>query len=201
MLGALRLLAALLVVCVPCAAFAEKADRDKPVNLEADRVTIDDAKQVATFEGNVVLSQGTLQIKGDRMVVRQDAEGFQYGVATGNPASFRQKREGYDDYIEGFAERIEYDGKAERLQMFNRAQLKRGLDEMRGNYISYDATTEFFRVTGGGKQAATANNPDGRVRAVLQPKPKVTPPPGAPVTLQPLPDIAAPRDEPKPAPR
>jgi lipopolysaccharide export system protein LptA len=196
-----RIIAALLVACLPCAAFAEKADRDKPVNLEADRVTIDDAKQVATFEGNVVLSQGTLQIKGDRMVVRQDAEGFQYGVATGNPASFRQKREGYDDYIEGFAERIEYDGKAERLQMFNRAQLKRGLDEMRGNYISYDAATEFFRVTGGGKQAATANNPDGRVRAVLQPKPKVTPPPGAPVTLQPLPDLAAPRDEPKPAPR
>jgi lipopolysaccharide export system protein LptA len=198
----LKSIAALLVVWVPCVAFAEKADRDKPVNLEADRVTIDDAKQVATFEGNVVLSQGTLQIRGDRMVVRQDAEGFQYGIATGNLASFRQKREGYDDFIEGFAERIEYDGKAERLQMFNRAQLKRGLDEMRGNYISYDAATEFFRVTGGGKQAATANNPDGRVRAVLQPKPKVTPPPGAPVTLQPLPDLAAPRDESaKPAPR
>lgn len=195
------LLVAALLACAPLAAHAEKADREKPVNLEADRVTIDDAKQVATFEGNVVLSQGTLQIRGDKMVVRQDAEGFQFGVATGNLASFRQKREGYDEYIEGFAERIEYDGKAERVQMFNRAAMKRGLDEVRGNYISYDATTEFFRVTGGGKQAATANNPEGRVRAVIQPKPKATPPPGAPVTLQPLPDLAAPRDDAKPAPR
>ncbi len=195
------LFVAALLVTAPMAANAEKTDRDKPVNLEADRVTIDDAKQVATFEGNVVLSQGTLQIRGDKMVVRQDAEGFQFGIATGNLASFRQKREGLDEYIEGFAERIEYDGKAERVQMFNRAVMKRGLDEVRGNYISYDATTEFFRVTGGGKQAATANNPEGRVRAVIQPKPKVTPPPGAPVPLQPLPELAAPRDDTKPAPR
>jgi len=195
------LFVAALLVTAPMAANAEKTDRDKPVNLEADRVTIDDAKQVATFEGNVVLSQGTLQIRGDKMVVRQDAEGFQFGIATGNLASFRQKREGLDEYIEGFAERIEYDGKAERVQMFNRAVMKRGLDEVRGNYISYDATTEFFRVTGGGKQAATANNPEGRVRAVIQPKPKVTPPPGAPVRLQPLPELAAPRDDTKPAPR
>jgi lipopolysaccharide export system protein LptA len=195
------LFVAALLTCAPLAAHAEKADRDKPVNLEADRVTIDDAKQVATFEGNVVLTQGTLQIRGDKMVVRQDAEGFQYAVVTGNLAVFRQKREGYDEYIEGFAERVEYDAKAERAQMFNRAVLKRGLDEARGNYISYDASTEFFRVTGGGKQAATANNPDGRVRIVMQPKPKVTPPPGGPVTLQPLPDLAAPRDDAKPAPR
>lgn len=195
------LLVAALLACAPLAARAEKADREKPVNLEADRVTIDDAKQVATFEGNVVLSQGTLQIRGDKMVVRQDAEGFQFAIVTGNLAAFRQKREGYDEYIEGFAERIEYDGKAERAQMFNRAVMKRGLDEVRGNYISYDATTEFFRVTGGGKQAATANNPEGRVRATIQPKPKVTPPPGGPVTLQPLPDLAAPRDDGKPAPR
>ena len=194
--------ALLLLLCMlPLSAFGEKADRDKPVNIEADRVTIDDAKQVATFEGNVVLTQGTMQIRGDKMVVRQDAEGFQYGVATGNLANFRQKREGIDEYIEGFAERIEYDGKAERVQMFKRAVMKRGMDEVRGDYISYDATTEFFRVNGGGKQVGTAGNPDGRVRAVIQPKPKVAPPPGAPVPLQPLPELAAPRDDGRPAPR
>ena len=95
-----------------------------------------------------MLTQGTLQIRGDRMVVRQDAEGFQYGIAYGNLASFRQKREGYDEYIEGFAERIEYDGKADKLQMFNRALIKRTGDEVRGDYISYDANTEFFQVAG-----------------------------------------------------
>src|SRR5262245_40224402 len=99
---------------------AEKADREKPVNLEADRVTVDDIKQLAVFEGNVVMTQGTLQIRGDRMEVRQDKEGFRYGTTWGNLAYFRQKRDNYDEYIEGWAERIEYDGRAEKMQMLDR---------------------------------------------------------------------------------
>ncbi|MBI4192392.1 MAG: lipopolysaccharide transport periplasmic protein LptA [Betaproteobacteria bacterium] len=195
---------ALLALCLYSVppAHAERADRDKPVNLEADRVTVDDAKQTATFEGNVVLSQGTLMIRGDRMIVQQDADGFKRGTAYGNLASFRQKREGYDEYIEGYAERIEYDGKDEKLQMFNRAYLKKGNDDVRGNYISYEATTEFFRVVGGGKQAATPGNPEGRVRAVIQPKSKDKPAPGAPpLTLKPTSDVANPRENPAGAPR
>ncbi len=175
---------------------AEKADRDKPVNLEADRVTIDDAKQTSLFDGNVVLTQGTLQIHGDRMEVRQDKEGFKYGTTWGNLAYFRQKREGYDEYIEGWAERIEYDGRAETLQLFNRAQMKRGQDEVRGNYISYDAKTEFYQVVGGGAKAATASNPEGRVRAVIQPKTKEKPPANPPVSLKPAEAIVTPREEP-----
>ncbi len=195
---------ALLAWCVlaPAAAHAERADRDKPVNLEADQVTVDDNKQTATFIGRVILTQGTLVIRGDRMVVQQDADGFKYGVAYGNLASFRQKREGYDEYIDGYAERIEYDSKAEKLQMFNRAHLKKANDDVRGNYISYEVATEFFRVIGGGKQAATAANPEGRVRAVIQPKsrdkPAAAPPP---LTLKPATDVANPREIPAGAPR
>lgn len=189
---ALAALCALALLSLP--ALAEKADRDKPVNLEANRVTIDDAKQIATFEGNVVLTQGTMQLRGDRMEVHQDKQGFKQGTTWGNPAAFRQKREGYDEYIEGWADRIEYDGRVEILQMFNRAQLKRGQDEVRGNYISYDARTEFFQVTGGAK-AAAPDSPQGRVRAVIQPKSKEKPPAAPPVSLKPAEAIAAPRDE------
>jgi lipopolysaccharide export system protein LptA len=153
------------------AASAEKADRDKPINLEADRVTIDDAKKVSVFEGNVVLTQGTTMLKADRMIVREDAQGFQSGVAYGNLAYFRQKRDGVDEYIEGWAERIEYDGKAERVQLFDRAHMKRGADEVRGSYISYDQPTEFFRVVGAQDNTAGTHTP-GRVRAVIQPKSK-----------------------------
>ncbi|MGH8642455.1 MAG: lipopolysaccharide transport periplasmic protein LptA [Burkholderiales bacterium] len=180
------------------AAGAEKADREKPVNLEADRVTIDDAKQLAIFEGNVVLIQGTLQIRGDRMEVRQDKEGFRNGTTWGNPASFRQKREGFDEFIEGWAERLEYDGRAQTMQMFNRAQLTRGQDEVRGNFISYDGRTEFFQVIGGGAQAAAPDNAEGRVRAVIQPKPKEPPPASPPVSLKPAEGIAKPREETRP---
>ena len=194
---------AFLACCALAAAavHAERADRDKPVNLEADQVTVDDNKQTATFTGKVILTQGTLVIRGDRMVVQQDADGFKFGVAYGNLASFRQKREGYDEYIDGYAERIEYDSKAEKLQMFNRAYLKKANDDVRGNYISYEVATEFFRVVGGGKQAATASNPEGRVRAVIQPKPRDKPAAAPPLTLQPAPDVANPRETPSGPPR
>ena len=170
--GIARMLAVMLIlVGSSLPGHAERADRDKPINLEADRVTIDDAKKVSVFEGNVVLTQGTLVLRADRMIVTEDAQGFNHGTAYGNLASFRQKRDGVDEYIEGYAERIEYDGKAERLQMFNRAHMKRGADEVRGSYISYDQPTEFFRVVGAPEKGAGGGAP-GRVRAVIQPKSK-----------------------------
>ena len=191
-----RALAVLVLFTIAAPVFAEKADRDKPVNIESDKVTVDDAKQLAVFEGNVVLTQGTLVIRGTRMEVRQDKEGFKHGTSWGNLAYFKQKREGVDEYIEGWAERIEYDGRADKLQLFQRANMKRNEDDVRGDYISYDATTEFFQVIGGGTKAASVNNPEGRSRMVMQPKSKTKPPAPPSLPLKPATDIAAPREDP-----
>jgi len=167
---------------------AERVDREKPVNIEADRMTVDDVKKESVFEGNVTLSQGTLMLRADRVVVKQDAAGFNFAYAYGKPAYFRQKRDGVDEYVEGFAERMEYDGKQDKVQMFTNAHVKKGLDEVRGDYISYDAVTEFYQVIGGGQQAATRTNPQGRVRAVIQPKKRDKPAaaPGAPAEAAPV---------------
>jgi lipopolysaccharide export system protein LptA len=149
---------------------AERADRTKPINLESDRMRVDDAQKTSVFEGKVVMTQGTLSIRADKVTVRQDKDGHQYGSASGNPAMFRQKRDGANEYIEGEAERIEYDGKLDKVEFFNRARLKREpADEVRGNYISYDSRTEYFTVTGGGDRTASGG-PEGRVRAVIQPR-------------------------------
>jgi lipopolysaccharide export system protein LptA len=196
------------VIATLCAGFlltvlsvrAEKADREKPINIESDRVTVDDVKQLSVFEGNVVLTQGTMVIRGDRMEVRQDKEGFKLGTVWGSLAYFKQKREGLDENVEGWGERIEYDSRADKVQLFKRAAMKRGEDNVAGDYISYDANTEFFQVIGGGSKTATANNPEGRVRAVLQPKSKTKASAQAPMPLRPSDGIAAPREEPS-APR
>jgi lipopolysaccharide export system protein LptA len=173
-------------------ALAERADREKPVNLEADRVELDDLRKESLFVGNVTLTQGTLLIKADQITVKQDANGFQYGIALGKPAYFRQKREGFDDYVEGFSERLEYDGKADKVQLFTNARVQRGADEIRGDYISYNAVTEFFQVIGGGKSTATPGNAQGRVRVILQPK--ATPvPPGSPTELKPSTTLQTPK--------
>lgn len=147
-------------------ALAERADRSQPVNIEADRVTVDDRNRTHVFEGGVVLTQGSLMIRGDRLIVTQGADGFQTGVATGSEqrlASFRQKREATNDFVEGEAERIEYDSRTERAKLFNRARVSAGGDEVRGQYIEYDALTENYL-------ASSPPSSDGRVRAVIQPK-------------------------------
>jgi len=172
-----RILTPVLAITLAASAgnsFAEKADRDKPVNIESDRMTADDAKKTASFEGHVILTQGTMVIRADRIVVRQDNDGFQYGTATaaaGTLARFRQKREGFNDHIEAEAERIEYDGKADKVEFFNKARLRRGSgDDVCGNYISYDSRTEFFSVNSGKSPATTAAQGSSRVFAVIMPR-------------------------------
>lgn len=162
-------LTVLLLLAAP-ACFAELADRDKPVHLEADQVLVDDARQTSTFIGNVQLTQGTMLIRGDRIVVVQDKEGFKHGTAYGNLASFRQKREGLDEYVEGYGERIVYDTRAETVNFYVKARVKRALDEVSGEHITYNQKTEIFRVNSG--RASSPEAPPKRVRAILQPKPK-----------------------------
>ena len=193
-----------LLLCLPLAPVsADKGDREKPINIEADRVQVDDVKQESVFTGNVQITQGTLIIRGDRVIVRQDKQGFNYGNAFGGPkgqAYFRQKRDGVDEYVEGWADRIEYDGRKEIVQFFTRARLLRGADEVRGDYMLYEMQTEVFRVVGGGKGVATGNNPEGRVRAVIQPKPKEDADKGTPGTAAEKPKPAPPSAKIKPSP-
>jgi lipopolysaccharide export system protein LptA len=199
----IRALVALFTLGVACAVpgvtLAEKSDRNKPVNVEADKLTIDDNKKESVFEGNVTLTQGTLTLKADRIVVKQDAGGFNYGFAYGKPSYFRQKREGFEEYIEGFAERLEYDGKKDKMQMFTNAEIRKGSDEVKGDYISYDAVTEFYQVIGGPSVASTGN-PKGRVRATIQPPAQAPDKPGggpakSAVPLKPSPNLREPKEQ------
>lgn len=179
------------------AARAERADRNKPINVEADAMQYDDLKQINVFTGNVTLTKGTIVIRADRLVIRQDPEGYQYGTAYGNPATFRQKREGVDQFVHGVGQQLDYDGKTETVRFQQRASLKRlererVTDEIHGNTIVYDARTEFFTVEGGGARTATPENPGGRVRVVIQPK-NTEPAEPAAVPLRPAEQLQSPR--------
>ena len=164
-----------LALVVPAGlAHAERADRNKPMNIEADALRYDDLKQTSIFTGKVVLTKGTIVIRGSRVEVRQDPEGYQFGVVTaeaGKLAFYRQKREGVDEFIEGESEVIEYDGKADRVKFVKRAELRRYRgaslnDEVVGSLITYDNGTDVFSVDGGPASPAAG----GRVRAVLAPR-------------------------------
>ncbi|WP_293777755.1 lipopolysaccharide transport periplasmic protein LptA [uncultured Oxalicibacterium sp.] len=158
-------------------AHAEKADSTKPTNVEANKMEYDDVKQINTFTGNVVLTRGTIRMTSARMIVRQDPEGYQFVTMYAPPnglATFRQRRDGGNDqWIEGKAERIEYDDKTEIMKLFVRAEMRRlengkSTDEVQGEYISYDTRAEFFTVHN--SPSGTSKDGGGRIRAVIQPR-------------------------------
>lgn len=164
-----RALAAGLVLLCPALGWGEKADRDKPTQVEANRMSADDARRLNVFEGDVVVTKGTIRLTAERLVVRQDAEGFQFATATGNPARFRQRqdpRPGEKEgiWVEGEALRIELDDRNQKVELFEAARVSRGGDEAAGDYILVDQRSEFYQVSAGKGPAK------GRVKAVIQPK-------------------------------
>lgn len=161
-----------LALAAPSA--ADKADRGKPIVVEADKPgTLDLQRQVVVFNGNVQIVQGTMIIRAERIEVREQAGGYRSAVATGvpgKPASYRQKRDGMNEYVEGSADRIEYDARAGTLLFVGNGAVRRlrdGVvaDEITGAQIRWDETAELFSVQGGDAAAG------GRVRAILTPRP------------------------------
>jgi lipopolysaccharide export system protein LptA len=194
------LLTLLLSLAAAGGAVAERGDRTRPMVVEADRPgTVDLQRQVVVFNGNVSISQGTMVIRAERVELRELPDGFRVATAIGapgQPASYRQKRDTVDETVEGSAERIEYDGRADTLRFIGNGAVRRlrgttVADEITGNLIVWDANAEVFSVEGG---ARSAGNPQGRVRAVLSPQPErgaEAPAPAAP--LQPSRGLASPR--------
>jgi lipopolysaccharide export system protein LptA len=146
--------------------YAEKADRDKPIEIEADTMTVDDAKSTSIYTGDVILTQGTMLIRADELIVRQDKQGFQHSTSLGNPTTFKQKMEGSNEYIQGKALRIEYDGHMDKIHLYKKAEVKRGKDIVVGDYITYDANAEVAQAM----SSKTENGKKGRTKAIIKPK-------------------------------
>jgi lipopolysaccharide export system protein LptA len=192
----LRPLVLIAVAACSMPAFAERADRDQPTIIEADRGVFDELKQVNVVSGNAVLTKGTLRITGERMELRVRPDGYRSAVVTapaGGLATFRQRRDatqpGVEEVVDGVAERIEWDEKSESVRFANRAmwrRLENGVvrDQISGQVISYDAATSTYRVDGG-------EDGNGRVRAVIAPRQSDAASKAEPAPLRPAQDLPA----------
>jgi lipopolysaccharide export system protein LptA len=188
----LALLAATVIAAAlgaPAPVRAEKADREKEIHILADRLTADDAKREAVYDGNVVITQGTMRITSAKIVVREDAQGYRTYIATGTPVTFREKRDNADDWIDGVAERAEFDDRSDTLRLYNNARLKSNQGELTGDFISYDRAKQFFQAMGAPPGVSEAN--PSRVKATIVPQKKgpdgkpAAPVPGPPLSLKP----------------
>lgn len=169
----------------------ERADRLKPMVVVAEgEAVLDLRRQVLVYTGNAVFTQGSMVLRAERLELRTLPDGHQTALALGaasRPASWRQGREGLDETVEGSADRIEFDGRADTLRFVGNGNVRRlraGVvaDEITGERIVWDNAAEVFRVEGG---AATPTNPGGRVRAVLSPRAEAPVAPAPPVASAP----------------
>lgn len=169
--------ASVAAALVGAPALAEKADRLKEMVITSDRgAKLDQQNRAVEVEGNVVITKGTIRMSADRVQAAQSAAGYDTAVAFGStarPATFRQKRDGSDEFIEGEADRLEYDARSDTVKFVNNAIIRRlrgatVTDEASGNQIAYDGTTQVWTVSGGA--TPTPANPNGRVRVTLTPR-------------------------------
>ena len=171
-------LAALWLVTAGGHVRAEKADRFKPMQVEADRMQHDESKQLTQLTGNVHAVKGSLVMRAARMEVRQDAQGQQQARFWADPGQrvfFRQKREGLDEFIEGEGVEAEYDSQLDRMVLTGRAEVRvlregRLADQMQGQRIVYNNTTEVLNIDGKVQGGGVTEGGRQRVRAILAPK-------------------------------
>lgn len=169
----MRLAAALLASIAAAAgtAWAEKGDREKEIVVGADRLTADDANRTSTFDGNVVVTQGTMRMTAGKVVVREDAQRHKFYVASGSPVTFRQKRDKVDEWVEGTADRAEFDDRDDVLKLYGRARVRSNQNEITGDFISYDMKREVAEVSGAPPGKAAPEN-TGRVKVIIMPPKK-----------------------------
>lgn len=144
---------------------AAQADRNKPVEIEADNASFIEKNQQTEFSGNVIIKQGSLNIHASKVSARRENDGHQYITATGNPVRFSQdlddkRPDGKLQKIKGHANQITFDDKKNTIIMSGNAYLDREGDVVTGPTATYNTVSSEYFVKGSQK---------GRVSVILQP--------------------------------
>lgn len=156
---------------------ADSTEPEPATQILSDTLVYDDGKKTSRFTGNVVMTRGLLTLSADALDLREDSEGFQYGIATmdeGKRVYIRQEQPEEYRVLEGIGERAEYDGKTETFDLIGKARVTRFIcgnpfDTISGERVRYNQKTDTYRAFGG----TNSDTADGRVRSVAQPRTKI----------------------------
>jgi lipopolysaccharide export system protein LptA len=159
---------------VPCLAWGLASDRGKPIQIEADRATLDEKAGVSVYEGNVHMQQGTLQLRGQRMTVRVRDSQVTGITIDGRPASFSQRPDGADSDQHAEADHIEYHAAEQRLILEGNALIRQSDKEQ------FSSNRIVIRLRDNTVSAGDSSS-GSRVRITLQPD---IPPPEVPDTTE-----------------
>lgn len=157
-----------LLALLPLCALALPEDRNQPIQLEASRGQIDQKTGVSTYEGNVVITQGSLRLNGDAVTIHVKDGGVQRMEATGNPVKLRYRPSADKPEILGDSRRVEYDVASSKVVMSGNARLIQGQDSFTGERVEYDLKSDVVRARGAGD--------NGRIQFIIQPRAQDTAP-------------------------
>ena len=163
---------AIVALAFAAPASAEKGDREKPIRYSANSLDGNEADQTVLLSGKVEVTQGTIVLRADRVVLKQQPDGSYNVTATGKPVTFRQKMDNSDEYVDAQALRVEYLGSKDLVELYDQSWIRRGKDELRGNFLTYNSATGAFAGRGTWPPSGAAQGGDGRISGVIQPKPK-----------------------------
>ncbi len=153
---------AAVLLALPLGAVALSSDREQPIHITADRVELNEQTGISTYRGQVQVTQGSMVLEADRVVVYQREGELQRIEADGDPARLRQRPDEAAEDVRGAAAHIEYHADSASATLVGNAFLWRGRDEFRGERIDYE--TENNVVKAAGKDSSE------RVHAVIHPK-------------------------------
>ncbi|MEP7155443.1 MAG: lipopolysaccharide transport periplasmic protein LptA [Betaproteobacteria bacterium] len=165
---------AFFTLCGSAAAHAEKADRDQVMNWSSKQASAEGTKEtnVMAFDGDVLMTQGTIRITAERAVVKQTgatrfAELF---GASGKQVTFRQKREGESEFVDATADRAEYEDGSGIIRLFSKVHFKSGGDLVDSEYMQYNITTQKMELRNQVPGLKPKPGADGRVTFEIQPR-------------------------------
>lgn len=153
---------ALVLSFISPSLLALQSDRDQPINLQADRVEINEKQATSLYQGHVHLQQGSLKILADEVNVQMKAGHIDVIIIRGSPASFEQRPDRQDEVVRSHADYMEYYAAQERLLLKTNAEVMQGKNLFRGDHIEYDTRNSVVK-------AHKDPGSDSRVHAIIQP--------------------------------
>jgi lipopolysaccharide export system protein LptA len=149
------------ILMIPVSSQALPEDREQPINLEADSASFDQNTGISIYEGNVVVTQGSMYLAADKATVYIEGGEFQRMEAVGSPSRFRYKPTHDKPQIDGVGNRVQYNAVTAKVIVSGSAKFTQGGDSFTGQRIEYDLTSDVVKADGGEQ---------GRIQFIIQPK-------------------------------
>ena len=142
-------LASVTVLLNPYAQASQSAESAQgELFIEGDTAVFLEAENTIEYSGNVIASMDGMRITGDRVLVLMNDDGVKRITTNGEPAGFRQQKEGTNESTTARAKTIVFLPETSLLELSGAAALNQGGNEIRGDSIRYNLALGKLDATG-----------------------------------------------------